>query len=53
MKTDRRDARNLAELCGDGLLTEVHAPTPDQEAVRDLSRARTPWPTASGRSTGS
>ena len=40
VKTDRRDARNLAELLRGGLLTEVHAPTPDQEAVRDLSRAR-------------
>ena len=40
VKTDRRDARNLAELLRAGLLTEVHAPTPDQEAVRDLSRAR-------------
>ena len=40
VKTDRRDARNLAELLRAGLLTEVHPPTPDQEAVRDLSRAR-------------
>ena len=40
VKTDRRDARNLAELLRAGLLTEVHAPTLDQEAVRDLSRAR-------------
>jgi len=40
IKTDRRDARKLAELLRAGLLTEVHAPTPEQEAVRDLCRAR-------------
>ena len=40
IKTDRRDARKLAELLRAGLLTEVHAPTAEQEAVRDLSRAR-------------
>ena len=40
VKTDRRDARKLAELFRAGLLTEVHPPTPDQEAVRDLCRAR-------------
>jgi len=40
IKTDRRDARKLAELHRAHLLTEVHAPTPDQEAVRDLCRAR-------------
>ncbi len=40
IKTDRRDARKLAELLRGGLLTEVHAPTPEQEAVRDLCRAR-------------
>lgn len=40
IKTDRRDARKLAGLLAAGLLTEVHAPTPDQEAVRDLCRAR-------------
>jgi len=40
IKTDRRDARKLAELFRGGLLTEVHAPTADQEAVRDLSRCR-------------
>ncbi len=32
--------RKLAELLRAGLLTEVQAPTPDQEAVRDLCRAR-------------
>ena len=40
IKTDRRDARKLAELHGAGLLTVVQAPTPAEEAVRDLLRAR-------------
>ena len=40
IKTDRRDARRLAELLEGGLLTEVQAPTPQAEAVRDLCRAR-------------
>lgn len=40
IKTDRRDASKLAELLRAGLLTEVQAPTPAQEAVRDLCRAR-------------
>ena len=40
IKTDRRDARKLAEYLQGGHLTEIHAPTPDQEAVRDLCRAR-------------
>lgn len=40
VKTDRRDARRLADLLRADLLTEVHPPTPDQEAVRDLCRAR-------------
>ena len=40
VKTDRRDARKLAELLRAGLLTEVHPPSPRQEAVRDLCRAR-------------
>ena len=40
IKTDRRDARKLAELHRAGLLTVVHAPTPAEEAVRDLCRAR-------------
>ena len=35
VKTDRRDARKLAELLRADLLTVVHPPTPDQEAVRD------------------
>jgi transposase len=40
IKTDRRDARKLAELFRAGLLTEVQPPTPEDEAVRDLCRAR-------------
>jgi transposase len=40
IKTDRRDARKLAELLRAGLLTEVHTPTVEDEAVRDLCRAR-------------
>ena len=40
IKTDRRDARKLAELFRAGLLTEVHPPSPEDEAVRDLCRAR-------------
>jgi transposase len=40
IKTDRRDARKLAELLRAGLLTEVHPPTPADEAARDLVRAR-------------
>jgi transposase len=40
IKTDRRDARKLAELFRAGLLTEVHPPTPEEEALRDLCRAR-------------
>jgi transposase len=40
IKTDRRDARKLAELFRAGLLTEVHPPSVEDEAVRDLCRAR-------------
>lgn len=40
VKTDRRDARKLAELFRQGLLTAIHPPTAAQEAVRDLCRAR-------------
>ena len=40
VKTDRRDARKLAELLRAGLLTTVHPPTPAEEAARDLVRAR-------------
>jgi len=40
VKTNARDARKLAELLRAGLLTEVRPPTPAEEAVRDLCRAR-------------
>jgi transposase len=40
IKTDRRDAKKLAELLRANLLTEVRAPTPEEEAVRDLCRCR-------------
>jgi transposase len=40
IKTDRRDARKLAELHRAGLLTEVFPPSEDEEAVRDLCRCR-------------
>ncbi len=40
VKTDRRDAQKLATLFMAGLLTEVHPPDPQQESVRDLTRAR-------------
>ena len=40
VKTDRRDARKLAELLMAGLLTEVVPPAEDEEAVRDLCRYR-------------
>lgn len=40
VKTDRRDARKLAELLRAGLLTEVHCPSSEEEAVRDLCRCR-------------
>jgi transposase len=40
VKTNRRDARKLVELGRAGLLTAVQPPTPADEAVRDLARAR-------------
>lgn len=40
VKTDRRDAVKLAELLRAELLTEVRPPSPEEEAVRDLCRAR-------------
>ena len=40
VKTNRRDARKLAELGRADLLTVVQPPTPADEAVRDLARAR-------------
>ena len=40
VKTDRIDARNLARLHRAGELVAVRIPTPAEEAVRDLVRAR-------------
>jgi transposase len=40
IKTDRRDARKLALLLRAGMLTEVHPPSEEQEALRDLCRCR-------------
>jgi transposase len=40
VKTNRRDARKLAKAHRGGLLTEVHPPTPEEEAARDLVRGR-------------
>jgi transposase len=40
VKTDRRDARQLARLARSGALTVVYVPKVDDEALRDLTRAR-------------
>lgn len=40
IKTDRRDANNLAKLHRAGELTPVWVPDPTHEAIRDLVRAR-------------
>jgi len=40
IKTDRRDAGQLAVLYRAGALTPIHIPTVDEEAVRDLLRCR-------------
>ena len=40
VKTDRRDARRMAGLFRAGQLSAVRVPTPAEEAVRDLCRAR-------------
>jgi transposase len=40
VKTDRRDADQLARLYRAGELTAIHVPDPQDEAVRDLLRAR-------------
>jgi len=40
VKTDRRDSLSLARLDRSGDLTAVWVPGPEQEAMRDLSRAR-------------
>lgn len=41
VKTDRRDADHLARLYRAGELTAVHVPDQEDEAIRDLVRART------------
>jgi len=40
IKTDRRDALKLLMMFKAGLLTEVYAPDPEQEAARELTRLR-------------
>jgi transposase len=40
VKTDRRDSENLAGLLRAGELTAVWVPDQEQEAIRDLTRAR-------------
>jgi transposase len=40
VKTDRRDALQLARLLRSGDLTSVYVPTVEDEAIRDLVRAR-------------
>ena len=40
VKTDRRDARKLAQLLRAGELTPVWTPAEEDEALRDLVRAR-------------
>lgn len=39
-KTDRLDARKLAEFYRRGLLTPIHVPSEEEEIVRDLVRSR-------------
>ena len=40
IKTDRRDALKLVKLLKSEDLTPIYVPEPEDEAVRDLSRAR-------------
>lgn len=40
IKTDKRDALKLAKLIKDEELTPIYVPEPEDEAIRDLSRAR-------------
>src|SRR5512135_1623398 len=40
VKTDRRNAEKLARFCRSGDLRAIYVPTPEQEAARDLVRAR-------------
>jgi len=41
IKTDKRDAANLARLLRSGDLKPIYVPDPTDEAIRDLCRART------------
>ena len=53
VKTDKRDSVRLALTHRAGLLTAIRVPSPAEEAVRDLVRARgTCSMTASGCSSG-
>jgi transposase len=49
VKTDKRDAARLARLLRAGELTPVRVPSPAEEAVRDLCRARTDMVIDAGR----
>ncbi|WP_156490332.1 transposase, partial [Oleiphilus sp. HI0086] len=40
VKTDKRDAQDLARLVRNGDLDPIYVPEPADEAIRDLSRAR-------------
>lgn len=40
IKTDKRDAIMLAQLLKTGDVSPIHVPEPEDEAIRDLSRAR-------------
>ena len=40
IKTDKRDAIHLCELLKQGNIDPIYVPEPDDEAMRDLSRAR-------------
>ncbi len=40
IKTNRRDARKLLEYQQAGMLTEVHPPSAQEEAIRDVCRCR-------------
>ena len=40
VKTDKRDCKRLARLHRAGQLVAIHVPSPQEEAVRDLCRAR-------------
>ncbi|MGI8966487.1 MAG: IS110 family transposase [Limisphaerales bacterium] len=48
VKTDRRDAEQLARLFRAGELTAIHVPDQEDEAIRDLIRARTSGKRATG-----